>query len=111
MRGKRAIIFGMLVVVAIRMWMQLRGKTKTPFNEWAIGFGALFFILALLSEISENGASSLALLVALSDFLINGESLTTDVSNVISGSETSNSPVFVPTPFAATTNSTAPTTG
>ena len=94
----------MLVVVAIRMWMQLRGKTKTPFNEWAIGFGALFFILALVSEVTENGAASLALLVALSDFLINGESLTTDVSNLITNTEktSGNTPVFVATPFGPT---------
>jgi hypothetical protein len=87
-----------MVVAAIRLWTQVRGKSKTPFHEWAVGWGALFFMLALLSEAAPGTANSLAILVAFTDFLVNGVNLTTDLSNIITGSETGN--VLVDQPFS-----------
>lgn len=98
--AKSALVTAAMIVAAIRLWMQVRGKTKTPFIEWAIGWGALFFILSLVAEASPAAATSLAFIVVVSDFLKNGVSLTKDISSVVSGSESGN--VFVATPFAST---------
>lgn len=83
MKGKNGIITAAIVLGGMRLWLQLRGKTKTPFEEWFIGYGALFFVIALFSEASPGGASMFAWLVVLADFLENGESLTTDISSAI----------------------------
>ena len=77
------IIVCALVIGVIRAWMQFRGTTKTPFVEWAIGFGAFFFIVSLIAGVSPEAAAALALLVTVADFLQNGVSLTTDISSVI----------------------------
>lgn len=98
--GKRALVTAALLVAGIRLWMQLRGKTKTPFPEWAIGWGATFFILALMSEASPEAAGTLALTVVVGDFLMNGTTLLTDVTGSITTAE-KGTPTFVPTPFAA----------
>lgn len=97
--GRNALIISALVVGGIRMWLQVRGKTKTPFVEWAIGWGATFFLLALLSEASPGAAGSLSLIIAVSDFVVNGVSLTTDVNSLVTGAESPSS-IFVPTPFS-----------
>lgn len=107
--GKRALLTAALIVAGIRLWMQLRGTTKTPFQEWAIGWGAFFFLMAVLSEVSPQGAGSLSLIVVVGDTLKNGASLATDVSSSITGAETGQS-VFTATPFAATTPATKTTT-
>ena len=50
--GRNALLTSAMIVAGIRMWNQLRGKTKTPFSEWAIGWGATFFILSVMSEVA-----------------------------------------------------------
>lgn len=95
--SKTALITSAMVVATIRIWTQLRGKARTPFNEWAIGWGATFFILALLTDVIPVAGGALAMVVAGSDFLRNGVSLTTDISNVITGREKGDT--FVPHPF------------
>ena len=97
--AKSMLVTAAMIIAAIRLWMQVRGKTKTPFIEWAIAWGALFFILALVAEASPAAATSLAFIVVVSDFLKNGVSLTTDISSVVKGSESGN--VFVAQPFAS----------
>lgn len=96
--GQTALITAAMVIAGIRLWSQLRGKAKTPFNEWAIGWGAMFFTLALLSEVAPTAAGALAWIAVVSDFLQNGVSLTTDVSSIITGQEKGDT--FVPQPFA-----------
>ncbi len=98
-RGYTALLTAAMIIAGIRMWNQLRGKTKTPFREWAVGWGALFFMLSLLSEIAPGAAGSFALMIAFTDFLVNGVSLTTDISKVVTGAEKGNT--FVEQPFAA----------
>ena len=103
--GKRMLVTAALLVAGIRMWMQVRGKAKTPFAEWAIGWGALFFLLSIFSEAYPAGAGSLALTIVVGDVLVNGTSLFTDISGAITGAE-KGQPVLAPTPFgplAATT--------
>lgn len=85
--ARSALITAAMVVAGIRLWMQIRGKTTTPFAEWVVGWGALFFVLALLSEVAPTAAASLALLVLVADFLKNGVSLTGDISSIVTGSE------------------------
>lgn len=98
--SKRALLTSAIIIAGIRLWMQVRGKTKTPFVEWAVGWSALFFILALLSEAAPSAAGALSLVVVTSDFLVNGVSLTDDISSVIQGSEKgSTSNTFVQHPF------------
>lgn len=97
--GKRALLTAALVVAGVRLWMQVRGKTKTPFAEWAIGWGALFFILSLMSEASPQAAGTLALTVVTGDILVNGTSLLTDISGSITSAE-KGTPTLTPTPFA-----------
>lgn len=109
--ARNALITSALVVAGIRMWMQLRGKTKTPFNEWAIGWGATFFILALLSEAAPTAAGSLSVVIVASDFLVNGVSLTNDISAAVTGTEGSQGTTFVQQPFAAQSTTQAPATG
>lgn len=99
--GKRALLTAALLVAGIRLWMQLRGTTKTPFAEWAIGWGAFFFMMSVLSEVSPQAAGSLSLIVVVGDTLKNGSSLLTDVSGAITGAETGQT-VFSQTPFATT---------
>ena len=112
--GRTALMTSALIVAGIRMWSQLRGKSQTPFSEWAIGWGATFFILSLLSEVAPTAAGSLSLIVAFSDFLKNGVSLTTDISSIITNAQgnpagspgqqqTTTPTVFVQHPFAPTT--------
>lgn len=102
MRGRDGLITAALIVAGIRMWSQLRGKATTPFNQWAIGWGATFFMLSLIAEVSESAAGALALIIAVSDFLKNGVSLTTDVSNVVTGQATggASGSTFVAQPFS-----------
>ncbi len=85
------------------MWMQLRGKTTTPFNEWAIGYGALFIMLSLLSEAVPQGAGMFAALIVVADFLKNGEGLFKDVTGAISGAASGQS-VFTSNPFSGSTS-------
>jgi hypothetical protein len=107
--GRNALITSAMIVAGIRLWNQVRGKTKTPFQEWAIGWGATFFILSILSEAAPTAAGSLSLIVAVSDFLTNAVGLTTDLSGLITGTETS---TLVDQPFGtgAGSNQTASTT-
>jgi hypothetical protein len=88
MRGKRWVLTAALVIAAIRMWQEVRGQAKEPWTEWAVGWGALFFLLAILSEVAEGPAAYLATLVVIGDLLQNGSSLFSDVNKVVSGSET-----------------------
>lgn len=95
--ARTALMTSAMLVAGMRLWMQVRGKTTTPFNEWAVGWGATFFVLSLVSEVAPTGAGMLAILVAFADFLKNGVSLTTDLSNVTTGAE--GGQVLTPTPF------------
>lgn len=114
MRGhKRWIVTAALIVAGIRLWMQVRGKTKTPFDEWVVGWGALFMLLAIFSETGPAGeqlAAGLAGTVVLGDVLVNGSSLFEDISGAIKGAE-KGQPVLTPSPFAPMTvsSSTPPT--
>lgn len=85
--GKRALFTAALIVAGIRMWEQLRGTTKTPFPEWAVGWGATFFLLSVLSEMTPQGAGALSLVIVIGDVLVNGQSLFSDVSGAITGAE------------------------
>lgn len=104
--SKNALITAAMIVAGIRLWLQVRGKTKTPFNEWAIGWGATFFFLAVLSEVSPTSAGSLSLVIAVSDFLANAVNLTTDIESLIGNAPGSNKSsggsVLVQQPFANT---------
>jgi hypothetical protein len=99
--GRTALVTSAMIVAGIRLWTQLRGKAqKKPFSEWAIGWGATFFLLSLMSEVAPTAAGSLSLVIAFSDFLVNGVSLTNDISGLVTGAE-QGQPVFVAQPFAA----------
>lgn len=106
--GRTALITSAMLVGGMRLWLQLRGKATTPFNEWAIGWGATFFILSLMAEVTAEGAGALSLIIAVSDFLKNGVALTTDISNVVTGTEGGST--FVASPFSATATDTANST-
>lgn len=97
--SKRWVLTAAILIAGIRLWMQVRGKTKTPFAEWAIGWGSLFFFLALVSEAYPQAASGLAGTIVVGDFLVNGASLFEDLSSVVTGAETG--PILVDQPFAA----------
>ena len=104
MKGKRWVLTAALIVAAIRMWQEIRATTKTPFPEWAVGWGALFFLLSILSEVAEGPAAYLATMVVLGDLLTNGASLFTDVNKAVTGTETGT--LFPGVPGAATAPST-----
>lgn len=107
--SRRTIVTVAVVVAGMRLWMQVRGKTTTPFGEWAVGWGALFFILSLYSEIAPQGAAMFSLVIATADVVKNGTSLFTDISSTITGAEkpgSSPAPVFSPAPFVGTANTT-----
>ena len=106
MKGKRWVITAAAIIAGLRLWMQVRGKTKTPFAEWAVGFGALFVFLALMAEWAPQAAGPLAGTIVVGDVLRNGASLFEDVSSLTTGAETGS--IFQPAPFAATTPATAP---
>lgn len=97
-QAKSTLLTSAMIVAGMRLWLQVRGKTTTPFNEWAVGWGATFFVLSLMAEVVPTGAGMLALLVAVADFLKNGVNLTTDLSNVVTGSE--GGPVLADHPFS-----------
>lgn len=100
MKSKYSLLLTAAMVVAvIRAWEQLRGKAKTPFPEWAVGWGATFFLLSLLSDVSPEGAGMLAWIIVVSEFLAKGTSLTKDVSGAIVGAE-QQQPLFVDQPLA-----------
>lgn len=101
MKGKRWVITAAAVMAGIRLWMQVRGKTSTPFSEWAVGYGALFIFLALMAEWAPSAAGPLAGVVVVGDLLQNGSSLFEDVSTVVTGAEAGGT-VLAATPFAST---------
>ena len=98
--GRTALLTAALIVAGIRMWEQLRGKATTPFSEWAIGWGATFFILSILSEAAPAAAGALALIIVAAEFVTKGASLTGDISSAVTNTESSTP--FVANPFAAT---------
>jgi hypothetical protein len=109
--GKSWVITSAVIIAGIRLWMQVRGKTKTPFAEWAVGYCALFFFLAIMSEWAEPAAASLAGIVVVGDVLTNGSSLFEDVSTVVTGTEAGGQ-ILTPTPFGPPgTPNTSSTTG
>jgi hypothetical protein len=100
--GKRWVITAAVLIAGIRLWMQIRDKTKTPFSEWVVGYCALFFFLAIMSEGGrtwETAAASLAGIVVVGDLLTNGASLFEDVNTVVAGTEKGGQ-ILTPTPFA-----------
>ena len=114
MKGKPWVITAAALVAGIRLWMQVRGKTKTPFAEWAVGFGALFVFLALMAEWAPYAAGPLAGVIVVGDVLQNGASLFEDISTDVTGTD-SGGQILTATPFAATpttpTAATAPHAG
>lgn len=110
MKGQRALVTSAIVVAGIRLWMQLRGKTKTSLSEWAIGWGVTFFFLSMLSDAFPQGAGALASMIAVGDFLANGTTLFTDISSVVTGSEKGSS-LFVSNPFGGSTPTASADTG
>lgn len=96
--ARTALITSAMFVAGIRMWLQIRGKTTSSFQEWAVGWGATFFVLALLSEAMPTAAGGLSLVIAFSDFLENGVTLTTDIEKVVKGKLSGN--VLSDGPFA-----------
>lgn len=107
--AKSALITSAMVVAGIRLYLQIRGKTTTPLQEWVVGWGATFFILALLSDAAPSAAGSLSILIAFSDFLINGVALTTDLEDIVTGAAGGNG-LLVDNPLSGTASSTTSTT-
>jgi len=117
LKAKSWVITSAALIAGVRMWMQIRGKTKTPFSEWVVGFGALFVILAVMAEWAPAAAGPLAGTIVVGDFLVNGASLFDDISSVVTGTETaagSSTPVSKgggsitePTPFTTSTSTPA----
>ena len=109
MKPKAWVITSAAIIAGIRLWMQIRGKTKTPFSEWAVGFGALFIFLAILAEAAPAAAGPLAGVVVVGDVLQNGSSLFEDISSVVTGSEKGS--ILTATPFgsSSSTSSTSST--
>jgi len=99
MKSKQWLITAAALIGGVRLWMQIRGKTKTPFSEWAVGYGALFVFLAVLTEAMPQAAGALAGTVVVGDFLVNGASLFEDLSSVVTGTETG--AILTDAPFAA----------
>jgi hypothetical protein len=83
--GRRLVLTSAMLVAGLRLWAQLRGKTKTPFGEWAVGWGVVFFFIALISEAYPQPAGALAGIVVVGDFLANGAQLFEDMTAAISG--------------------------
>lgn len=102
MKGKRWVVTAAMLVAGIRLWMQVRGKTKTPFSEWVIGWGALFFFLSMMAEVYPAAAAPLAGTVVVSDFLVNGSSLFNDLAGLVNG--TLQGPILVDDPFSPTSS-------
>lgn len=105
MKGKRWVLTAAMLVAGIRLWMQVRGKTKTPFAEWAIGWGVTFMFLALLAESYPAAAGPLAGTIVTGDFLVNGSSLFDDLTGLVTGA--TGGSTLVADPFAATAGSPA----
>lgn len=99
MKPKKAIITVAIVVGGIRLWMQLRGKTTTPFSEWAIGYGVLIIFLAFLAESYPPAAAPLAGTVIVGDVLKNGAGLFEDITAAI-GQAGSGQSIFKSNPFS-----------
>ena len=109
MKAKGWVVTSAAMIAGIRLWMQVRGKTKTPFAEWAVGFGALMVFLAVMAEWAPQAAGPLAGTIVVGDFLQNGASLFEDLSSIITGGEKGS--VLVTSPFggASSTSSTSST--
>jgi hypothetical protein len=107
MKAKGWVVTSAAMIAGIRLWMQVRGKTKTPFAEWAVGFGALMVFLAVMAEWAPQAAGPLAGTIVVGDFLQNGASLFEDLSGIITGGEKGS--VLVTSPFggASSTSSTS----
>jgi uncharacterized membrane protein HdeD (DUF308 family) len=97
--AQSALVASALVVAGIHGYRVVQGdKGLKPLGEWLTGFGATFFILALLVEVSPAVGGYAALLVATADFLDNGVALMRDVTSVEGGVQdaagvTSNKPL------------------
>lgn len=106
MSRSRSLLTAFAIIGGIRLWMQIRGTTKTPFTSWAIGYGALFVMLSLAAEAYPPAAGALAGTIVVGDLLVNGSSLFEDISSAITGAEKGQS-ILDPTPFSASTSGTA----
>lgn len=102
----RWLLTAAMLVAGVRLWMQVRGKTKTPFDEWVVGWGVTFFFLSILAEAYPGAAGSIAGTIVVGDFLINGETLFEDLSSLTQGAETGQ--ILSSDPFAASSSSSAP---
>jgi hypothetical protein len=103
MKPKQAVMTVALVVGGIRLWMQIRGKTTTPFSEWAIGYGVLVIFLAFLAEAYPAAAGPLAGTVIVGDLLKNGAGLFDDITAAI-GQAGKGQSIFVSEPFASSSS-------
>lgn len=84
--ARRTVVTVALLLAAVRGWQTFSGTAKTPFAEWAIGWGATFFFLALLSEPLPAAAGGLSLVIGVGDFLSNGAMLTSSLEGALASS-------------------------
>lgn len=74
--GQRWLITSAFVVGGVYAYMKWRGRTQTPVSEFATAWGAVFFILALVTEASPQVGGAFSVLVMVSDLLANTPTIT-----------------------------------
>lgn len=75
--GQRWLITSAFVVGGVYAYMKWRDRTQTPVSEFATAWGAVFFILALVTEAAPGFGGAFSILVMTSDLLANAPTLTT----------------------------------
>lgn len=83
--GQTALVTCAMIIAAMRFWLQIRGKTTSTMQEWLVGWGATFFILSIIADVSPGTAGVFAITLTLADFLKNGVTLTNDLEGVVTG--------------------------
>lgn len=94
--AKGIIVTTAIILGGMRVWLQLHGQTTSTFRQWVIGFGALMFGLAVLSEWSAAAAGGFALLIVVTDLIENGKPLFDSITSAIKTAPGNTSSTVVP---------------
>lgn len=73
--GQRWLITSATVVGGTYAYMKWQGRTDTPVQEFVTAWGAVYFVLALVTEASPQFGGAFAALVMVSDLLDNAPRL------------------------------------
>lgn len=104
--AERAVITSALVVAIIYAYRRLQEPAQSGatvkrlagvgapvnFSAWATAWGTVFFMLSIVSEFAPGPAGAFAILTAVSDTMVNGTQLFSDLGQQTTPTPTTSTP-------------------